>query len=158
MGKIFCVQLQRYHLKFHKLSYPYVEICVARMHFMIIETILTYNILGISAWWWWWWWLRRRRWQEYSYDCVKLIIVWLLIKINDSSGDLVTSRRREIGSSMRKSKDYVHGIWVYKVLGIWKGYYRVKKSLVSHMKPWTEARNSNEYMKSHSKLTYQLSF
>ena len=28
---------------------------------------------------------------------------------------------------IRKSKDYVYGIWVYKVLGIWKGYYRVKK-------------------------------
>ena len=26
------------------------------------------------------------------------------------------------------------------------------------MKPWTEARNDNEYMKSHSKLTYQLLF
>ena len=35
---------------------------------------------------------------------------------------------------IRKSKDYVYGIWVYKVLGIWKGYYRVnKKSLVSCM-------------------------
>ena len=57
---------------------------------------------------------------------------------------------------LRKSKDYVYGIWVYKVLGVWKGYYRVKKSLVSCMKPWTEARN-NKYMKYHSKLTYQLS-
>ena len=27
----------------------------------------------------------------------------------------------------RKNKDYVYGIWVYKALGIWKGYYRVKK-------------------------------
>ena len=27
---------------------------------------------------------------------------------------------------IRKSKDYVYGIWVYKALGIWKGYYRVK--------------------------------
>ena len=52
---------------------------------------------------------------------------------------------------IRKSKDYVYGIWVYKALGIWKGYYRVKKSLVSYMKPWTEARN-NKYMKS---LLYQ---
>ena len=26
------------------------------------------------------------------------------------------------------------------------------------MKPWTEAMNNNKYMKSHSKLTYQLSF
>ena len=26
------------------------------------------------------------------------------------------------------------------------------------MKPWTEARNNNEYMKYNSKLTYQLSF
>ena len=43
----------------------------------------------------------------------------------------------EIG--IRKSKDYVYCIWVYKALGIWKGYYRVKKSLVSYMKPWTEA-------------------
>ena len=59
---------------------------------------------------------------------------------------------------IRKSKDYVYGIWVYKALGIWKGYYRVKKSLVSCMKPWTEARDYNKYMKSHSKLTYQLSF
>ena len=54
------------------------------------------------------------------------------------------------------SKDYVYGIWVYKALGIWKGYYRVKK-MVSYMNPWTEARN-NKYMKYHSKLTYQLSF
>ena len=58
---------------------------------------------------------------------------------------------------LRKSKDYVYGIWVYKALDIWKGYYRVKKSLVSYVKPWTEARN-NKYMKYHSKLTYQLSF
>ena len=58
---------------------------------------------------------------------------------------------------IRKSKDYVYGIWVYKALDIWKGYYRVKKSLVSYMKPWTEARN-NKYMKYHSKITYQLSF
>ena len=28
---------------------------------------------------------------------------------------------------IRKSKDYVYGRWVYKVLGIWKGYYSVKK-------------------------------
>ena len=26
------------------------------------------------------------------------------------------------------------------------------------MKSWTEARNNNEYMESHSKLTYQFSF
>ena len=58
---------------------------------------------------------------------------------------------------IRKSKDYVYGIWVYKARGIWKGYYRVKISLVSYVKPWTEARN-NKYMKYHSKLTYQLSF
>ena len=30
-------------------------------------------------------------------------------------------------SLIRKSKDYVSDIWVYKVLGIWKCYYRVKK-------------------------------
>ena len=58
---------------------------------------------------------------------------------------------------IRKSKDYVYGIWVYKALCIWKGYYRVKTSLVSYVKPWTEAGN-NKYMKYHSKLTYQLSF
>ena len=57
---------------------------------------------------------------------------------------------------IRKSKDYVYGILVYKVLGIWKGYYRVQESLVSYMETWTEARN-NKYMKYHSKLTYQLS-
>ena len=39
---------------------------------------------------------------------------------------------------IRKSKDYVYGIWVYEVLGIWKGYYKVKTSLVSCMKPWTK--------------------
>ena len=63
----------------------------------------------------------------------------------------------EVMCSIRKSKDYVYGIWVYKALDIWKGYYRVKKSLVSYVKPWTEARN-NKYMKYHSKRTYQLSF
>ena len=30
-------------------------------------------------------------------------------------------------SLIGKSKDYVYGIWVYKVLDIWKDYYRVKK-------------------------------
>ena len=30
--------------------------------------------------------------------------------------------------SIRNNKDYVYGIWVYKVLDIWKGYYRVKKT------------------------------
>ena len=64
---------------------------------------------------------------------------------------------RSVKCLVRKSKDYVYGIWVYKALDIWKGYYRVKKSLVSYVKPWTEARN-NKYMKYHSKLTYQLSF
>ena len=59
---------------------------------------------------------------------------------------------------IRKSKDYVYGKWVYKVLGIWKGYHKVKNPLVSYMKPWTEARNNDKYMKYHSKLTYQLSF
>ena len=57
---------------------------------------------------------------------------------------------------IRKIKDYVYGIWVHKVLGIWKCYHRVKKSLVSCMKMWTEARNNNKYMKSHCKLIYQL--
>ena len=32
---------------------------------------------------------------------------------------------------IRKCKDYIYGIWVYKVHGLWKVYYRVKKSLVS---------------------------
>ena len=57
----------------------------------------------------------------------------------------------------RKSKDYVYGIWVYKVLGIWKGYYIIKKITGFIHEPWTEARN-NKYMKYHSKLTYQLLF
>ena len=30
--------------------------------------------------------------------------------------------------TVRKSKDYVYGIWVYKALDVWKGYYRVKKN------------------------------
>ena len=62
-------------------------------------------------------------------------------------------------AAIRNSKDYVYGKWVYKVLGIWKGYHRVKKSSpVSCMKPWTEARNNDKYMKYHSTLTYQHSF
>ena len=61
------------------------------------------------------------------------------------------SNHHKLHIHIRKSKDYVYGIWVYKVLGIWKGYYRVKKSLVSCMKPWTDARN-NKYMKRHSNL------
>ena len=27
-----------------------------------------------------------------------------------------------LGTLIRKSKDYVYGIWLYKALGIWKGY------------------------------------
>ena len=58
----------------------------------------------------------------------------------------------------KKEKDYVYGVGVYEILGIWKGYYRVNKSLVLWMKPWTEAGdNNNKYMKYHFKLTYRLS-
>ena len=32
-----------------------------------------------------------------------------------------------IWCELRKNKDYVYGIWLYKVLGIWQGYYKVKK-------------------------------
>ena len=32
-----------------------------------------------------------------------------------------------LSSSNEKSKDYVYGIWLSKVLGIWKGYHRVRK-------------------------------
>ena len=35
-------------------------------------------------------------------------------------------------SLIRKSKDYVYGIWVYKVLCIWQIYYRVKQ-IISFM-------------------------
>ena len=55
----------------------------------------------------------------------------------------ITLDSREL---VKKSKDYVYGIWVYNILGIWKGYYRVKKSLVSCTKPWTEARNIQTYI------------
>ena len=41
----------------------------------------------------------------------------------------VNERKKKI-CLIRKGKDYVHGIWVYKVLDIWKGYYTVKRSLV----------------------------
>ena len=64
----------------------------------------------------------------------------------------------KLTADKKESKDYVYGIWVYKVLGIWKGYHRVKKITSFIMKPWTKARNDNEYMKSNSKLTYQHSF
>ena len=33
---------------------------------------------------------------------------------------------------IRKSKDYVYDIWLYKVLGIWKGYYKVKITSFMH--------------------------
>ena len=29
---------------------------------------------------------------------------------------------------LTKSKYYVYGTWLYKVLGIWKGFYKEKKS------------------------------
>ena len=35
---------------------------------------------------------------------------------------------------VRKSKDYVYGIWVYKALDIWKGYYRVKKIITGFVR------------------------
>ena len=46
---------------------------------------------------------------------------------------------------VKKNEDYVYGISVYKALiytyiDIWKGYYTVKKSLLSGMKPWTEPK------------------
>ena len=40
--------------------------------------------------------------------------------------------RGEVRIHIWKSKDYVYGIWVYKVLCIWKCYYRVKK-IISFM-------------------------
>ena len=30
----------------------------------------------------------------------------------------------------RKSKDYVYGIWLYTLLVIWKGFYKVKKIII----------------------------
>ena len=33
---------------------------------------------------------------------------------------------------IRKSKDYVYGISVYKVHGIWKGYYSTKVTTFMH--------------------------
>ena len=87
-----------------------------------------------------------------------LIFAWISGWVNYREAGVLRRHRAHYDVIViRKSKDYVYGIWVYKALGIWKGYYRVKKSLVSYMKPWTEARN-NKYMKYHSKLTYQLSF
>ena len=87
--------------------------------------------------------------------CVFTLLIWVYSMCDISYKPL--SPLWWVDIIIRKSKDYVYGIWVYKALDIWKGYYRVKKSLVSYMKPWTEARN-NKYMKYHSKLTYQLSF
>ena len=89
--------------------------------------------------------------------CCLVDIKTPLANENATSMDATLLPYYDILYHIRKSKDYVYGIWVYKALGIWKGYYRVKKSLVSYMKRWTEARN-NKYMKYHSKLTYQLSF
>ena len=51
------------------------------------------------------------------YDIIIIIIVIIIILIIFLS---------------RKSKDYVYGLWVYKVLVVWKVYYRVKRSLVSY--------------------------
>ena len=73
------------------------------------------------------------------------VITWTDTMMIKNTGSLVFFAYNYI-SIIRKSKDYVYGIWVYKALGIWKGYYRVKKSLVSYVKPGTEARN-NKYMK-----------
>ena len=106
----------------------------------------------------------KQRWQHTSPYEIKLTSkeVLLMEWCADKGNTVDTSVCEQLDGSylgplllIRKSRDYVYGIWVYKALGIWKGYYRVKKSLVSYMKPWTEARN-NKYMKYHSKLTYQL--
>ena len=66
---------------------------------------------------------------------ISLTIVYLtlrehqgLLLINDSLCSL------RLLYCIRISKDYVCGIWVYKLLGIWKGYYGVNKSLISYMK------------------------
>ena len=64
-------------------------------------------------------------------------------------------RRLEI--QIRKSKDYVYGICVYKVPGIWKGYYRVEK-ITGFMHETVNRARNYKYMKYHSKLTHQLSF
>ena len=41
-------------------------------------------------------------------------------------GPMLTYHQQCSVTLIRKSKDYVYGIWVYKVLGIWIGYYKVK--------------------------------
>ena len=40
---------------------------------------------------------------------------------------LVTHMSYHVTGVLRKSKDYIYGIWVYKALDIWKRYYRVKQ-------------------------------
>ena len=37
---------------------------------------------------------------------------------------------------IRKSEEYVYGIWVYKVLGIWKFNYRVKTKIIVEVWGW----------------------
>ena len=46
--------------------------------------------------------------------------------------NIIIERDLTTNISIRKSKDYVYGIWVYKVLGIWKGYYRLKMTCFMH--------------------------
>ena len=46
----------------------------------------------------------------------------MLGKIIDLTLSTVGIIQNNCRESLRKSKDYVYGIWVYKALGIWKGY------------------------------------
>ena len=43
-------------------------------------------------------------------------------KISNKVFQQETTLQHDAGYLIRKSKDYVYGIWVYKALDIWKGY------------------------------------
>ena len=77
--------------------------------------------------------------MHFSTDIIPRSFFILLNQHEDMVGWQLRILSISCDNVIRKSKDYVYGIWVYKALGIWKGYYRVKKSLVSYMKPCTEA-------------------
>ena len=96
---------------------------------------------------------------RYEFMNVPLKVLWIISKFISTSTISECANFYRIGCfcSIRKSKDYVYGIWVYKSIWYMKRLLKSKKWLVSCMKSWTEARY-DKYMKYHSKLTYQLSF
>ena len=79
---------------------------------------------------WRWWTKSNVGWRELLLPYGYYILEWNCEnnKVLPASCTVPWYKMKHAFFQVRNSKDYVYGTCVHKVLGIWKGYYRVQKN------------------------------